>query len=614
MGLLGLSLASCTEDFTYTPEVASGMQVYFDEQQPTTIELTPEVTSFNVPVYRVDSVQAADVSLTFAAGEGNIFTVPTTVHFDAGKKVANVTVTFDPKQAKYGQFTGGTITITGDKYVTPYGKSEYTFQAGIPEWKPMSGKGSFRDDLIMSAYGFKSGTYDVAFEQNILKKGVYRIKPYSETMSGFKKAFADATGGDTYFEYDASPAREDYMVIHAEDPNAVYFTYGGTGIAVTKKEGYIRVKSAVQANIEGDKAVPLGLVKTQRPGWFGKLQNGVITFTNPQIAQLFLQDGKDGPYATTSGLLAIALPGAKIGDYSMSAAYTGRFTDTGDKDVAKVTISMGADVATLKYALVPAKTVSDAAAVKGVIDGSIASETLTASGEVGIPFAETGEYYIVLVAYDADGNMVGSQAVPVKLRSSKDGMEVYKDIYTGFITMSDPAGDMGPAIFGLDANGKPKKSGVLFEKTQTAIATLSQSEKDPTKYRITPFITDGYPLEFMVKEDGTIVVDATNTGIKLPQEGAGYLLASTLNVLGSDGAEEKLGFVSKFDKVNRVMTFAFIYHDSKGGIYLAEYDKFELDDPIAGIMRKPARKAAKAPKSTLTQQMISSIGLFRNKN
>src|SRR3712207_6169465 len=202
MGLLGLSLASCTEEFEYTPDVASGMQVYFNSSQASTIELRPEITSFDVPVYRVDSVQAADVPLTFTAGEGNIFKVPTSVHFDAGKKEATLTITYNPAEAKYGQYVGGTVAITGKEYATPFGKSEYTFQAGIPEWKTMSGKGSYRDDILMTAYGLPAATYDVVFEQNVLKKGVYRIKPYSETLSGFKKALISVAGG-SYASYDA---------------------------------------------------------------------------------------------------------------------------------------------------------------------------------------------------------------------------------------------------------------------------------------------------------------------------------------------------------------------------------------------------------------------------
>ena len=81
--------------------------------------------------------------------------------------------------------------------------------------------------------------------------------------------------------------------------------------------------------------------------------------------------GSDGPYyGNSDGMLRVAMPGVVPGDYSVGVEYLGRMTDTNDKDNAVFNLTFGADVTTVKYALVKEgedlnKTES------GIIDGSV---------------------------------------------------------------------------------------------------------------------------------------------------------------------------------------------------------------------------------------------------
>lgn len=90
-------LAGCSdEEDTWTPgpESQVAYQVYFTEENPTTVELEPgDSYSYNLTLSREESSEAADVPLV-ASGDTDLFEVPTSVHFDAGQEQTVVTVNF----------------------------------------------------------------------------------------------------------------------------------------------------------------------------------------------------------------------------------------------------------------------------------------------------------------------------------------------------------------------------------------------------------------------------------------------------------------------------------------------------------------------------------------
>lgn len=569
MGLLGIGLASCTEEFEYQGASVEGMQVYFSNELSSKVELEENATSFKIPVNRVEATEAATVPITFTPGEGNIFTVPASVTFEAGQNVAYITVTYDPTAVKYGQYVGGTVAIAEDGYTTIYGNTSYTFNAGMTDFVEMEGWGYFRDDIALPLYGLDVSVYQVKIEKNIMKEGVYRLRPF---------------GAYSHFQYNGNvnPDRESYMEIHAEDPNFVYFIYGTSGLTLNSADGELLYKSTVQNWLEKN---DLETIKKVKPEHFGKMKDGVITFSEPKNVFVYLKTfDKPIAFGNTNGMLAIALPGHKIADYSSTITYSGRHSDVNFNDFAEISITLGPDVAKATYAMFPVGSMSEEAAVKAVVDGTVETQKIKISPDVKepydvkIPYKESGDYYVVVVSYDAEGKVQATSVTKVSLKSSKDAMEAYKDIYKGLLTLSDPAADLGAKIF---KGGKPA---LLLKQKVEVEAVLSQSSTDPTKYRITPFFKDGFPLDFKVNADNTVTVKGVDTGFK---SGEGTVIQCTDLVSYSP---DLAGFPSKFDKDKSVISFNLLYHDTKG-IYAAETEKFELDEAMANAIAKSQLKA-----------------------
>lgn len=569
MGLLGIGLASCTEEFEYQGASVEGMQVYFSNELSSKVELEENATSFKIPVNRVEATEAATVPITFTPGEGNIFTVPASVTFEAGQNVAYITVTYDPTAVKYGQYVGGTVAIAEEGYTTVYGKTSYTFNAGITDFVEMEGWGYFRDDIALPLYGLDVSVYQVKIEKSIMKEGVYRLRPF---------------GAYSHFQYNGNvnPDRESYMEIHAEDPNFVYFIYGTSGLTLNSADGELLYKSTVQNWLEKN---DLETIKKVKPEHFGKMKDGVITFSEPKNVFVYLKTfDKPIAFGNTNGMLAIALPGHKIADYSSTITYSGRHSDVNFNDFAEISITLGPDVAKATYAMFPVGSMSEEAAVKAVVDGTVETQKIKISPDVKepydvkIPYKESGDYYVVVVSYDADGKVQATSVTKVSLKSSKDAMEAYKDIYKGLLTVSDPAADLGAKIF---KSGKPA---LLLKQKLEVEAVLSQSTTDPTKYRITPFLNDGFPLDFKVNADNTVTVKGVDTGFK-SKEGAAIQCTDLVSYNSA-----LAGFPSKFDKDKSVISFNLIYHDTEG-IFAAETEKFELDEAMAKAIAKSQLKA-----------------------
>lgn len=568
MGLLGLGLASCTDEYEYHGAVAEGMEVYFSNELESQIELVDGKNSFTIPVNRVNAAEATTVPLTFTPGEGNIYNVPTSVTFEAGQKEANITVTYDAAGFKYGNYVGGTISIGDDTYKTPYGMSAYTFKAGITPFKVMEGVGYYRDGIALPAYGLPVPTYKVKIEKHTTIEGVYRLKPYGAATSEFQ------------YSGNVDPAAESYMEIHAEDPNFVYFLYGRSGMTLNKSDGELYFMHQVERFLKGGNKMED--IKAKAPQFFGKLKNGIITFSEPNSVALFINGTSGTAYNTNAaGMLAIALPGHEFSDYSASATYMGRFTDASSNDFAKVQIALGADVKTAKYALVSASSMTEEQAVAGVKDGSIESKEITASGDVEVPFTNSGEYYMVIVLYDAAGNVQGAVVEKFTLKSSKDSTEQFKDIYKGLLTIADPAGDLGPKVL------EGGVSGLLFKNKLEFEATLSQSTADPNKYRISPYLQEGFPLEFTVTSGGFVIVKLLDTGIKAKD---GQIFVSDFVTLYPAVAGK--GFESTFDKANQTIKFNMIYTNASGkGVYGVETETFLLDEALTKQIAKSMKKA-----------------------
>ena len=573
LSLVAFAISSCTSDYDYTgaPKVAN--EVYFSNTQQSKIELSKSNSSFVVTLHRVETKGELTVLLNYTPDEGSIFSVPNHVTFADGEAEAPITITYNPEDLQYGTYNGGTISVANEDYDTTYGIGSFTFEAGATEWMDINtnkSTGAFRDDAISSLLGIDPPTFDVKIQKSVVEEGKYRIlNPY--------KAWADEYAEKNEATYDGA---DHYWVINATDPDYVYFEPCETGVDLGL--GAVTATSFVANYLS--QGVTLDKIKAAKPELFGKLEKGVITMP---AKSLLLLMGDKGYYGGTNGLFSVALPGNVIADYRVEAAYKGRFTDANDNDFAQVTMTLSNDVAKVKYALVPASSDLNAT-VSGIIDGSVASEEVSASGDVQVPFDETGKYVLVMVMYNANDEAVGSDVLNLSLKSSKDAAEVWNDVAAGTVTIGVKS--YGSILF-------QKDPGVLMGEPVVTEGVLSQSGSDPTKFRITPFAVEKAPLEFTVAEDGSITVETQETGLAL-QDGTAILVTDIVTYLGADSDTGKLfaskGFISKYDNSKKFYTFFNIYTDASDNAYAFESDTFEVTDEGNAKIHAAFAKAKKA--------------------
>lgn len=582
VGILAAALSACSSDFDYTGAAVPANQVYFSNTEPSTIEIDKNAGSFNITLHRVDSVGELNVPLTFTPGEGNIYTVPASVTFADGKKTADIKVTFDPAAAKYGSYTGGTIAISGSDIDNTYGLSSYTFTAGATEWADFAENksvGSYREDMIAQGFGLKNVVYNVKIQKSIVNKGMYRM------VNVYGKAYQYNEDGD----YDTS--KDYYWVINATDPDHVYFeTYNSE--MNWSDYGQFTFTSLVAYFLSKGKT--LDEVKQAHPEYFGTLKNGIITM--PAQSMMFsMSKYNNGAWLTGNGngMLAVALPGYTIADYNVAAAYKGRFTDASSQDYARFTLTLGSDVASVKCALTSSSDDLDKVAT-GITDGSVKSVSATADGDIELPYTDSGDYTLVVVAYNADGDAVGTYTVAQKLKSSKEAVEQFTDIASGTFTIG--AEDMSTLV-------SKTAWGLLLQQKTTQEAVLSQSQSDPTHFKLTPFLSEDskYALTFTVDANGNIVVDGVETGLSTDAGLPGMLMASDIvTYFGADTDNGKAvaanGGASTYDSANNLYTFVLLYYvgDSPYGL---EKETFKVEGTGAKALANAIAKAKRAAKA-----------------
>lgn len=573
LSLVAFAISSCTSDYDYTgaPKVAN--EVYFSNAQQSKIELSKSNSSFVITLHRVKTEGEQTVLLNYTPDEGSIFSVPNHVTFADGKAEAPITITYNPENLQYGTYNGGTISVASEDCDTTYGIGSFTFKAGATEWMDITSNksmGAFRDDAISSLLGIDPPTFDVKIQKSVVEEGKYRIlNPY--------KAWADEYAEKNEATYDDA---DHYWIINATDPDYVYVEPCETGVDLGL--GAVTATSFVANYLS--QGVTLDKIKAAKPELFGKLEKGVITMP---AKSLLLIMGDKMYYGGTNGLFSVALPGNVIADYSIKAAYKGRFTDANDNDFAQVTMTLSNDVAKVKYALVPASSDLNAT-VSGIVDGSVASQEVSASGDVQVPFDETGKYVLVMVMYNANDEAVGSDVLNLSLKSSKDAAEVWNDVAAGTVTIGVKS--YGSILF-------KKDPGVLMGEPVVTEGVLSQSGSDPTKFRITPFAVEKAPLEFTVAEDGSITVETQETGLAT-QDGTAILVTDIVTYLGADTDTGKLfaskGFISKYDNSKKLYTFFNVYTDASDNAFAFESDTFEVTDEGNAKIHAAFAKAKKA--------------------
>lgn len=608
-GVMALAGSSCTNDFDYQSAPKASSQIYFSNTQEKQISIDKNAGSFDIILHRANKEGAVTVPLTFTPGEGNIFTVPAEVSFMDGSDITNIHITYDPAKAEYGVYTGGVITISDPNVDSNYGLTSLTFTAGPTEWVDITANnsiGKMRDDCITTIFQFNGGapTWNVKIQQSVVTQGMYRIvNPYEEWYSEEAKAATPS------FSYDDTT--DHGWVINATDPDYVYLEDCQTGMSYTAEAGYGQLSLMGTAYLIYQNSLPqnpnvtMDMVKQQFPQYFGTLKDGVITFPTPQSMCIALEGLKDGAWldADKDGLFAVALPGHIIADYSIDAAYNGRFTDTSDNDFARFNITLGSDVASAKYALA-SSTEQVAKVAAGITDGSIESQEISESGSVDVAYTETGSYNLVIVGYNANGEASVTKSLSVKLQSSKDAQETFEDIAAGIYTI-------GRENVSDKFWNNPWSDKLPFGDNAKQEAVLSQSSTDPTHFRITPYLTEESYLDFYVDENNNITLEPQGTGISTRVEEGADPVEIYVADLYTQFTKEDPNFASQLDQYGWhstyipdqngyvfILNFSVTLSDGTTGFLgLTQVDQFVVEDEAQAAINRARAKAKGFAKS-----------------
>ena len=250
-------------------------------------------------------------------------------------------------------------------------------QLPIGDWMD-KGTVEFTDDFLTTILDVTNFTCEVAIEESFSTPGLYRlVDPY--------KALAEANG----FAY-TSPS---YMVIHAEDANAVYIETSSTGMVLPNYGEMIVGSLAGLYLSQGESLETLA-----GEGLCGTYKNGTIKFpvetlvvTAANLPSFYI--------ANTNGAFKVKFPGAM--DYDISVATTECSVD------GQITIGIeaGEDVASVMYYVGPGAFGFNEANYNAAIQyGQVAEQAV-----FGLGFPEdapTGRYTVLVAALDAEGNLV----------------------------------------------------------------------------------------------------------------------------------------------------------------------------------------------------------------
>ena len=203
-----------------------------------------------------------------------------------------------------GEYT--VVAVSFDETGTPkkYAWFSFDFSATSQDspWESL-GMATYREDLMTTFYNIDNLVYDVEIEASTETPGLYRlVNPYGAAYPYNEEG-----------SYDTS--ENHYMVIDAQNPEAVTIQQTYTGMNWGYGEVFVWSLAEYLLN-NGSTAEEIAA-----SGYFGKFENGVITFPTKTLL-ISMPELENGGlyYSNLNGQFAVALPGYSIPEYNAPAA------------------------------------------------------------------------------------------------------------------------------------------------------------------------------------------------------------------------------------------------------------------------------------------------------
>lgn len=383
LSVLALGFSACTEEVEYTPaEKPASDQVYFSQENSTEIELKKEATEFSICLMRQNAEEELSVPVKFVADElaQTLCTFPESIKFEKYSKVALYTIKlnglsdFIDNENGYDKKFNITLSIDDEngKYTTPYGNSAFTFSAFVPapwsEWTEMSGVYNF------SLY--VSGAYPIPV--------YYREHMLDKTKAQFLLGVTEiGTLADITVDYN----KETGACQVAPVPFLTNSNYGPVYVADLPHYPH-----------------QPGLSYENYPCTYDK-ETGLFSLYLIYFVSTDLGGAANGQF--TNGVETVQLDGFTQYDYNFAFNYAGYYVDQKNNCNAVISTAMGKDLTQVAMTMVKAEDDIEAA-FAGMIDGTLACDTLKQSGYMAYPVSESGNYVALAVSYDKDGKVLDS--------------------------------------------------------------------------------------------------------------------------------------------------------------------------------------------------------------
>ena len=361
LGLLGVAaftLASCSDDDSYEKATVSGPQVFFSDTTPTEYEISPDATSFNVPISRADASGALTVNLT-STTENPMYSIPSSVTFNDGSTTANITVSYDPANIEYGRYDNLTVKIADDAQATAWGVQELSFTAGVTDWGPWQ-KWNSAGTASYTYVNFWSGDdpeLPFVYRHNMIRTNLYQFK-----LSNW------GYGVEIVFDYDEETG---YVTCAKQWTGYNHSTYGYV---------YAEDYNAYRVEYKGQDPIAAGY------GSFDKEQ-GIITIPLAYVVDAGTF-GYDPEY--------IYIDGYVRADYTLDVAYAGIFTDVAGSVFAVGKVDAGPDVTEISSIVVEASA-DPSAVADAIAAGDVEATVSEIADQIYVPVTEglTGKLQIV---------------------------------------------------------------------------------------------------------------------------------------------------------------------------------------------------------------------------
>lgn len=543
LGIFAILMASCSSDDKYEWATVSGPQVYFSTELSDQYEISPDASSFNVPISRADASGAQTVNLAVTLEAGSLYSVPASVSFNAGENVTNIPVSYDPTKIEYGKYETITIKIADESATTPWGVSEYSFKAGVTDWGPWE-KWNAAGTAVYYYNGYWAGVDDpqtFVYRHNLITTNLYQFK-----IANW------GSGTDLVWDYDSNTG----IVSCAPQWAADNASYGAVTVA---DFNYYEV-------------VLKGKAEASAYGYFDEEQGILACPLYYYVDAGYF--GADYEY--------IYIDGYNRADVSIDVVYEGKLVDGNEKTWVLGQVNFGADVTSANVALVPGTPTDDdiAAIAAGTYTGIV---ELSQSGQVRIAAdgLADGTYTLVAVSFY---NGEAKEVATAKFKYTAGGVDTWTLVGTGTYTYT---------VFFYeeeDENGDP----IPFEDPGYEIY---QNDNNPNTYKVAGW---GYGSELIFtwdKETNLCTVPESFTGYVHPSYGEVNI--SDIPTYSSKYTYEDVPCV--YDPATQTFEFPVVYYVEAGNFGM-DYETLKVDWNAAS-----ARATAHKSRSKKISSVKSSL-------